>query len=86
MDYHELAKRINERLRLSHILSLSDATTEDKEHDDDEFLFLWNKLNRMEEMTNEQYEDFKKLCPFLESFCMIAAGIEWDRKNSVKRW
>ncbi|MBR5913317.1 MAG: hypothetical protein IKZ58_02980 [Selenomonadaceae bacterium] len=87
MDYHEPAKRINERLRISHTLSISDATTEDKERDDKEFLLLWNELNGMEErMTNEQYKEFKNLCPFFESFCMIAAGIEWDKKHDIKRW
>ncbi len=86
MDYRELARQINERLRVSHILSRSKSSTKDKTKDDEEFLRLWKELHNIEEMSAEQYKEFKNLCPFLESFCMIASGIEWDRKHNVKRW
>ena len=84
MNYRDLAEQINERLRLSHELSIKKSTPQERKVDDEEFLRLWYELNELGEMTTEQYIEFKKLCPFLEAFCMIASGTEWDSlKNEV---
>ena len=82
MNYRDLAKQINERLRLSHELSVKKSTTQEIKADDEEFLRLWYELNELGEMTTEQYIEFKKLCPFLEAFCMVASGVEWGRKHA----
>ena len=76
MDWRELAKQIDDKCNFEKISQKPLNEAEKKE-----WLYLWQELEKVKNLTADEHREFLKICPYFESFCIIAGGIEWEQER-----